>query len=224
MLSILEDLPDILTNEKDVYNSRYVNLEANSTKIQDPQDTTVFKLLLKNTITHFEAKEVKGFFLTLNMSIFSCHLQTLLDLEFSFHNASGLMATLVKFIPKNRKNRLPGYASHYVGVGGLVLDFQSEKILVIKEKGGHDVDGWKVPGGLVDRGEYLADAVEREVFEETGKPLTLPPLKLNKLRHPNGIQRYHRSQRKTSLPLRLQRSLLHLSANPEKLRNKPMSR
>lgn len=76
---------------------------------------------------------------------------------------------MVKFLPKNRKNRLPGYSTHYVGVGGLVLDFEAGKLLVIKEKNGHDVNGWKVPGGLVDSGEYLADAVEREVIEETGK-------------------------------------------------------
>jgi ADP-ribose pyrophosphatase YjhB (NUDIX family) len=27
---------------------------------------------------------------------------------------------------------------------------------------------WKVPGGLVEKNERLCDAVEREVFEETG--------------------------------------------------------
>ena len=113
--------------------------------------------------------KVKGFFITLALSKHVQFFPTLTERGFSFHNASGDVATMVKFLPKNRKNRLPGYSTHYVGVGGLVMDFESGKILVIKEKNGHDVNGWKVPGGLVDNGEYLADAVEREVLEETCK-------------------------------------------------------
>ncbi len=31
-----------------------------------------------------------------------------------------------------------------------------------------DFDFWKLPGGLVDQGEYISQAAEREVFEETG--------------------------------------------------------
>ncbi len=65
-------------------------------------------------------------------------------------------------------NRMPDYASHYVGVGGAVFNAKGE-ILVIVEK--YLIDGvkrWKLPGGLVERGERLPDAVAREVFEETG--------------------------------------------------------
>jgi hypothetical protein len=58
---------------------------------------------------------------------------------------------------------MPGYASHYVGVGGAVFNDRGE-ILVIVEK--YLIDGvkrWKLPGGLVERGERLSEAVEREV-------------------------------------------------------------
>lgn len=50
-----------------------------------------------------------------------------------------------------------------------MIDFEREKLLVIRDKKGHDTEVWKVPGGLVDCGESLADASEREVLEETGK-------------------------------------------------------
>ena len=132
-------------------------------------DPAAFNKVLDSTIKHFEDSQVKGFFFTISLTKHS-HLFPILSAKsFEFHNASGDHATLVKFIPKNRKNRLPGSASHYVGVGGLVIDFESKKVLVIQEKSGHDVNGWKIPGGLVDSGEYIATAVEREVFEETGK-------------------------------------------------------
>ena len=167
----VETLQGVLTNEKDVYNSRYVSLvgEQKSSEEQFDLDEINFAQFLDRTIEHFEKSSVKGFFLTLSLTKHVNYFPILTQRSFSFHNASGDTATLVKFIPKNRKNRLPGFASHYVGVGGLVIDFESKKVLVIQEKSGHDVNGWKIPGGLVDSSEYIATAVEREVSEETGK-------------------------------------------------------
>ena len=157
-----EKAEGILTNEKDVYNSRYVSVEA-VTEAYSQIDQ-----VLHNTINHFNENKVKGFFITISLKDHIALFSTLRDLGFTFHNASGDLATLVKFLPTNRKNRLPGFCTHYVGVGGLVIDFNTDKVLVIKEKGGHDTKGWKVPGGLVDTGEFLPDAAIREVFEETG--------------------------------------------------------
>ena len=167
---ILESLPNIFTNEKDIYNSRYVNIVDNTNDSEITNlSTSHFTEMLDSTTTHFETNQVKGFFITVALTQHIHLFPVLQSKGFSFHNASGDIATFVKYLPKGRKNRLPGYASHYVGVGGLVLDFETGKVLVIKEKSGHDVTGWKIPGGLVDKGEYLADAVEREVLEETGK-------------------------------------------------------
>ena len=67
-------------------------------------------------------------------------------------------------------NAIPHFASHTIGVGGVVLHPDCKSILMIKEKfwfTGKEPT-WKFPGGLVDVHEDLHLAAEREVFEETG--------------------------------------------------------
>jgi 8-oxo-dGTP pyrophosphatase MutT (NUDIX family) len=64
---------------------------------------------------------------------------------------------------------IPPYATHYIGVGGVVLNDANE-LLVVCER--HRNPGqppfYKLPGGAVHPGEHLVDAVIREVLEETG--------------------------------------------------------
>lgn len=54
-----------------------------------------------------------------------------------------------------------------VGVGAVVLDGAGR--LLVVQRGHRPAAGrWTLPGGRVERGERLADAVRREVAEETG--------------------------------------------------------
>ena len=45
---------------------------------------------------------------------------------------------------------------------------RDDTVLLVQRGRGHALGKWAVPGGHVAFGEPLADAVEREVFEETG--------------------------------------------------------
>ncbi|MBN1936915.1 MAG: NUDIX domain-containing protein [Anaerolineae bacterium] len=64
---------------------------------------------------------------------------------------------------------IPPYATHYIGAGGVVINERHE-LLVVWEKAHHQNGRkyYKLPGGALQPGEHLVDAVIREVFEETG--------------------------------------------------------
>ena len=68
------------------------------------------------------------------------------------------------------ENVLPNAPHHQLGIAGMVVNGRNE-VLVIQERRGPTAalkGFWKLPGGLVDPGEDMAVAVEREVMEETG--------------------------------------------------------
>jgi ADP-ribose pyrophosphatase YjhB (NUDIX family) len=70
-----------------------------------------------------------------------------------------------------------------VGVGAVVVE-QGRVLLV--QRGTEPAKGqWSIPGGLIDVGESLREAVAREVLEETG--LVVEPLELIEL-----LDRIHR--------------------------------
>ena len=38
------------------------------------------------------------------------------------------------WLPENEPNKLPHYATHFVGVGGLVINDEKDEVLVIQER------------------------------------------------------------------------------------------
>jgi len=53
-----------------------------------------------------------------------------------------------------------------VAIGGVIIEH--EKILLVKRNKEPHKDEWAIPGGSVNPGETLQQAVEREIREETG--------------------------------------------------------
>ena len=86
---------------------------------------------------------------------------------FDFHHAQPGYVMLTQWLPDHIENRIPGYANHYLGVAGFVVNDKNQ-LLVIQEKFDIGNKHWKIPGGQADKGEELADTAKREVFEETG--------------------------------------------------------
>ncbi|MFH1034909.1 MAG: NUDIX hydrolase [Pseudomonadota bacterium] len=61
-----------------------------------------------------------------------------------------------------------------LGVGGVVL--AGGQVLLIKRGSPPSKGLWSLPGGAVELGESLEEAVAREVLEETGVPVRVGPL------------------------------------------------
>lgn len=79
-----------------------------------------------------------------------------------------------------------------VGVGALIYDGDR---IVMAQRGKPPLEGqWSLPGGLVETGESLADAVCREVREETGlevRPLGVLEIFERIMRDAEGAAEYH---------------------------------
>uniref|UniRef100_A0A8C3KP76 Nucleoside diphosphate-linked moiety X motif 6 n=1 Tax=Calidris pygmaea TaxID=425635 RepID=A0A8C3KP76_9CHAR len=85
---------------------------------------------------------------------------------FAFHHAEEGSSTLTLWLGEG-PSRLPGYATHQLGVAGAVLDESTGKVLVVQDRN-KTLNAWKFPGGLSNPGEDIGDTAVREVFEETG--------------------------------------------------------
>jgi 8-oxo-dGTP diphosphatase len=78
-----------------------------------------------------------------------------------------------------------------VGVGAVLVD--QGRVLLVKRATEPLKGQWSLPGGLLELGEGLLDAVVREVAEETGlvvKPIELIEL-LDRIHHLDGRVQYH---------------------------------
>jgi len=70
----------------------------------------------------------------------------------------------VRVLPMTERREYPRMP--IVSVAAVV--FKDNKVLLIKRKYDPGKGKWSVPGGVVELGETLRDAVRREIFEETG--------------------------------------------------------
>ncbi|MFD7897329.1 NUDIX hydrolase [Streptomyces sp. NPDC059568] len=57
-----------------------------------------------------------------------------------------------------------------MSVAGVIVDQRGRALLIKRRDNGH----WEPPGGVVEAGETLPDALQREVLEETGVKIALP--------------------------------------------------
>ena len=61
-----------------------------------------------------------------------------------------------------------------VGVGGIVLD--DDRVLLVRRRNPPLQGRWSLPGGHLELGETLVEAVRREVLEECGLDVSVGPL------------------------------------------------
>lgn len=145
----------MLSHEYDEFNGIIVDTESLPTTVNE------FSEGLDALLTQSQEQNKAVIWLTLPISL-SHLISTATELGFTFHNCLTNEVTLIR---KSKITDLAPYvATHSLGGGGFVQNEKGE-VLVIREKG---ATGYKLPGGHIELGEKLEDAVIREVLEETG--------------------------------------------------------
>ena len=94
-------------------------------------------------------------------------LSLILARGFTFHHANSDYAMLtLSLVPMSF---VPPYATHFIGVGGVVIN-EKKEILVVSERyrSSGRAPSYKLPGGALVQAEHIQDAAVREVLEETG--------------------------------------------------------
>ncbi|WP_299074034.1 NUDIX domain-containing protein [uncultured Paraglaciecola sp.] len=144
---------------------------------QLPEDIQVFALQLRALLNHAKVNNKAVIWLTLPIEL--AHLiDAATKLGFTFHNCLSAEVTLIY---KSQVDDLAPFApTHSIGAGGFVQNAQGE-ILVIRER---DATTYKLPGGHLELGEKIEDAVIREVLEETGVYTTFSAILAMASTHP----------------------------------------
>ena len=131
-----------------------------------PADAAEFGQRLEVSLKQWTADGIKAVWLEVPIGR-AALIPEAVNRGFGFHHSGDdyLMLTIIL----QDGAWLPHFATHYIGIGGVVLTPERE-LLVVREIYG--VAGrpptLKLPGGALHPGEHLAEAVEREVLEETG--------------------------------------------------------
>ena len=142
-----------------------VRLDTDEMRHEELSDMADFTSRLILTI--WKAKQSKKTAIWFQVSAVHSHLISILQLHnFRYHHAFDNIALLYLWLDEDRPNNIPSFATHNVGVGGLVLSKENQ-LLVVRERFS-PYKGWKLPGGLLNKGEEFGEAIQREVKEETG--------------------------------------------------------
>ncbi|XP_038882883.1 nudix hydrolase 10-like isoform X6 [Benincasa hispida] len=131
-------------------------------EMDKPMDCEIFAPILRASIAHWKKQGKKGVWIKLPIEL--AHLvEAIVKERFWYHHAEPKYLMLVYWIPEGA-HTLPVNATHRVGIGAFVLNDKKE------EKSGmfRGTGVWKFPTGVVDEGEDICKAAEREVREETG--------------------------------------------------------
>jgi ADP-ribose pyrophosphatase YjhB (NUDIX family) len=138
----------------------------------DPYDAATFMTRLEVTVE--AAKQIGSASVWVDVPMSRASLIEAMthgdNLKFEFHHAQGQIASLFLWLKEEVECKIPEYATHQVGVGGLVIndaDPEQTTLLCVREMRNNYMP-WKLPGGLAELGEQIDEAAIREVLEETG--------------------------------------------------------
>lgn len=156
----------LLPFEKAAYSS--VEIKADTLPVSDSSE---FGSRLFLTLKHLKEKEnTQAVYLRVGI-LFSHFMPIATMYGFKLHHANVDTDEVVMLLWLGEgTSKVPPFATHHAGVGGLVLKgtgTDKEEILLVREKS-KTTANWKLPGGYCMQGEEFGDCASREIFEETG--------------------------------------------------------
>lgn len=131
-----------------------------------PDDSAAFQAHMQASLVQWKDEGNKLVWLEVPIER-SALIPLAVGMGFFFHHSSdNYLMTVLRLQPNAF---IPPYATHYVGIGGVVLNARRELLVVVEKYHRMSRPGfYKLPGGALTQGEHLAEAAVREVFEETG--------------------------------------------------------
>lgn len=131
-----------------------------------PAALEIFVEQLQTSVAHWVEGGFRLAWLKLPIS-FVTYVPHAVAQGFVFHHANAAYLMLTRQLRDGAF--VPSDASHFIGAGAVVINEQREVLVIVERYHAKDRPNFfKMPGGLIDPGEHLADGVMREVFEETG--------------------------------------------------------
>jgi ADP-ribose pyrophosphatase YjhB (NUDIX family) len=142
---------------------------------QLPDTTAEFHQRLQHSLTHWQTEGHRLIWLQIPTE--KAHLIPIaINHGFTFHHCKPAYLMLSR--PLVPDVTIPGFATHFIGVGGVVLNEQQELLVIVENeayRNGRPYN-YKIPGGALFAGEHIADGAKREVREETGIETTFQRL------------------------------------------------
>jgi len=129
-------------------------------------NSLLFESSLKDALSTWvnEKRTAVWIYLPIHLS----HLATISAKHgFKYHHAENDQAVLCKWLQDDRESKIPLFATHQVGVAGVVYRKDTNQILCIQDRLMKKYL-WKFPGGAANLSESIDETSVREVFEETG--------------------------------------------------------
>jgi ADP-ribose pyrophosphatase YjhB (NUDIX family) len=159
-----DDWKNVLPFENSAHNSATILVPKEENPLYVLE---TFESRLKSTCEMLKNMEKSSIWVEVPMSRSSL-IEKMSSLGFQYHHAQGTVAKLNLWLREDTESKVPEFATHHVGVGAVVVNSRKE-VLCVRELRKNYMP-WKIPGGLSELGESIAEAAVREVMEETGVP------------------------------------------------------
>jgi len=130
-----------------------------------PHDPEEFRSRLSASLKEWEREKLKVVWINVPIER-AVLIPVATEAGFSFHHTGKDYLLLTKRLEADAL--IPEYATHYIGAGGVVINDKDELLVVSELHRRSESPYYKLPGGALHAGEHIAEAVQREILEETG--------------------------------------------------------